>query len=484
MDQKNKAPIGDGSNDESSGEKIAARVHYRPQLGPQTTLHQTEADIAIYGGAAGAGKTYALLAEPLKGIDVAGFTAVMLRRTLQQVRKPGGPWDDARRLYANSGAKMIQADLKLRFDNGSSLTFGHIEHEKDLTAWDGSQIALLLFDQLESFEERMFFYMLSRNRTTCGLKPKVRASCNPDARSWLAEFIKWWIDRDTGFPIEERSGQLRWMSRIGNGIHWHDSQDEGIQFCRDQEIDEETARIIPKSVTFIPGRLDDNQKLTSVDPGYKANLLALSNYDRNRLLQGNWKQRPDGGEFLREWFIDKWFEKWPLESALIIKTMALDPSKGAKDRSSDYQALIKLAIDRHQTLYVQAIMMRLPIKQMIADSVEHYRTFAPDAFCVEANNFQDLLKDDIQDEFIRNGLLEDIVYSIRNSINKVVRIRTLERFLANDRVRFMANCPGTQLLIDQLADFPEGTHEDGPDAFEMAIRLAKQHLSEGTFDDA
>ena len=464
--------------DQSSKKTIAQLVNYEPQEGRQTEFHDCTAEIAIYGGAAGAGKTYALLAEPLKGLDKPGFTAVMLRRTLQQVKKPGGPWDEACRMYANSGARINQSDLKLKFDTGSSLTFGHIEHEKDLNAWDGSQIAMVLLDQLESFEQRMFFYMLSRNRTTCGVKPTVRASCNPDSRSWLALFLEWWIDKDTGFPIEERAGKIRWMSRIGNGIHWHADKKDAIQYCIDQEIDKETARIIPKSVTFIPAKLDDNEKLTSVDPGYKANLLAMSNYDRNRLLLGNWKQRPEGGEFSREWFVDKWFEQWPLDNAVLVKTMALDPSKGAKDRSGDYQALIKLMIDRHQVIYVQAVMKRQPIHQMVADSADQVRKFLPHGFAIETNSFQSLLKKEIEEEFVRQEILFGDVYEMINTLNKMVRIRRLESYLAHDRVRFMANCPGTQLLIDQLADFPDGIHDDGPDALEMAIRLAERLMAE------
>ena len=59
--------------------------------------------------------------------------------------------------------------------------------------------------------------MLSRNRSTCGVTPYVRATCNPDADSWVAKFIEWWIDQDTGYPIPERSGKLRWFIRTSAG---------------------------------------------------------------------------------------------------------------------------------------------------------------------------------------------------------------------------------------------------------------------------
>ena len=53
--------------------------------------------------------------------------------------------------------------------------------------------------------------MLSRNRSMCGVRPYVRASCNPDADSWVASFLSWWIDQDTGYAIPERSGKIQNM---------------------------------------------------------------------------------------------------------------------------------------------------------------------------------------------------------------------------------------------------------------------------------
>lgn len=60
----------------------------------------------------------------------------------------------------------------------------------------------------------------------CGVRPYVRATCNPDADSWVAEFISWWIDPETGFAIPERAGVLRWFIRIGDTIIWGDSPEE------------------------------------------------------------------------------------------------------------------------------------------------------------------------------------------------------------------------------------------------------------------
>ena len=183
----------------------------------------------------------------------------------------------------------------------------------------------------------------------------------------------------------------------------------------------------------------------------------------------------EGSEFPAAWFADHaWFEQWPTAEACILKTMALDPSKGRSDRTGDYSAYVLLAIDRQDLLYVQADLARRPVSQMVAEGVALYRAFQPQAFGVEGNAWQDLLAPDFAEEFRRQEVLAPDVWTINNHVNKLVRIRRLAGYLSAGRVRFKLACDATRLLVDQLLDFPVGPHDDGPDAMEMAIRLAEQ----------
>jgi predicted phage terminase large subunit-like protein len=160
--------------------------------------------------------------------------------------------------------------------------------------WQGAQIPLICFDELTHFTKPQFFYLLSRNRSMCGVRPYVRATCNPDADSWVAEFIAWWIDPGTGLPIPERSGVVRWFVRINDAILWGESVDELRELYGDD--------VEPKSVTFIAAKLSDNKALMEADPSYAANLKAQSAVERARLMDGNWKIRPAAGMyFKREW---------------------------------------------------------------------------------------------------------------------------------------------------------------------------------------
>ena len=237
-------------------------------------------------------KSYALLLDPLRHIGVKGFGAVVFRRTLADVKKEGGLLDTSMPLYG-SLARIRLDNLTWTFKVGAKVSFGHLEHETTVLSWQGGQVCGLYFDELTHFSKSQFFYMLSRNRSTCGIRPYVRATTNPDSDSWVSEFISWWIDQDTGLPIRERSGKLRWFIRVGDTMVWRDTE---------AELRSYHAGCQPKSVTFIPATLEDNRILTEADPGYRANLMALGLVERERLLGGNWKIRPAAGLlFRRSW---------------------------------------------------------------------------------------------------------------------------------------------------------------------------------------
>lgn len=165
-----------------------------------------------------------------------------------------------------------------------------------------------------------------------------------------------------------------------------------------------------------------------------------------------------------------WFERWPAD--LRVRTLALDPSKGRDARLGDYSAFVLLGLAADNLLYVEADLARRPIEQIVQDGVELYRRFQPQAFGCEANAWQDLLAADFEREFRRQGLLAARPRLAENRLPKLARIRTLGSFLSDRRFRFKSQSAGTQLLVQQLKDFPLGDHDDGPDALEMALRLA------------
>ncbi len=271
-------------------------INIAPQPGPQMDFAETPADIAFYGGAAGGGKTFALLLEPLRHYYNSKFTGVIFRRTTTQVRNPGGLWDESQGFYPLFRYEPLDSKLQWTSPYNSKLKFAHLEFDKTVLDWQGSQIPFIGFDEVTHFSEHQFFYMVSRNRSVSGVKAYIRANCNPDPDSWVRKFIDWWIGKD-GYPIKERSGKLRWFIRRNDEFFWADTEEEIYEkFGRGKDVR-------PKSVTFIPAKLEDNKIFIEKDPDYAANLLALDRVTRGRLRDGNWNIRAAAGTmFQREWF--------------------------------------------------------------------------------------------------------------------------------------------------------------------------------------
>lgn len=304
-----------------------------PQAGPQTMFMASKADIVIYGGAAGGGKTHALLLEALRHKDVKGFGGIIFRKNYTQITAEGGLWDASHKLFSqvkNAESKKTPK-LHWRFEGGGKLSFAHLEREEDLKSWQGTEIAYIAFDELTHFTKRQFLYMLSRNRTTCGVKPYVRATCNPDVDSWVADFIAWWINQETGYPIPERSGQVRYMCVLNDTIYWADNSEE---LTEKYDVSPEEC----KTVTFIASRLEDNKILMESDPGYLANLKAMTEVDMERLLYGNWKIKASAGSFFKRTQVGKFLVKTPDDLVAVCRAWDLAATDKDENDNAAYTA--------------------------------------------------------------------------------------------------------------------------------------------------
>jgi len=198
------------------------------------------------------------------------------------------------KLYPICKAEPRESSLDWRFPSGAKISFRHLEYEKNKLDWQGAQIPFLAFDELTHFTETMFFYLLSRNRSGCGVKPYVRATCNPDPDSWVYKLIEWWIDKETGLPILERRGVIRYFIKYGEDYIWGSSY---------AEVEEKAAHILLpllaqsdltpkdfiKSITFVSGSIFDNKEGLKNDPSYPGNLLSQDEDTRRQLFEGCWK---------------------------------------------------------------------------------------------------------------------------------------------------------------------------------------------------
>lgn len=280
--------------------------HVRPQAGPQTDALKNPADIVVMGGANGGGKSFWMLLEAARHATVPNWRAVIFRRESTDITDAGGIWDGSMQVYPQIGGWPRSGAHDWIFDPDGRISFRHLQYYKDATSWDGKELAFIGFDEGQTFLDTQFWYLVSRMRTTCGKRPVVRMTCNPvheddPTGGWLKRLIGWWLDWDTGFPIQERSGVIRWFARLNNELVWADSAEELIWQYGNPDLpkDHEDQTVQPMSLTFIPSKLKDNPILMRGSPQYRASLMALPDYLRKQKLEGNWNAKLQAGTFFK-----------------------------------------------------------------------------------------------------------------------------------------------------------------------------------------
>lgn len=368
-------------------------------------------------------------------------------------------------IYPQLEGKPREFRLQWAFPSGMSMTFANLEYDKDVFNYQGAQIPWLGFDELTHFSETQFFYMLSRNRSSAGVKSRVRGTCNPDPDSWVRKFIDWWID-DQGYPIKERSGVLRYFIRIHDKMIWASDPEEI------HKIYGRAVEIQPKSVTFIPSKLEDNQILMQKDPGYMANLLALSRVDRLRLKDGNWNVRPSSGNFFRkEWFstLDVVPTGW-MQAIRFWDRAATKPNETNKD--PDWTRGLKL-FQYPDGSYVVADLRSIrdtpgQVEKMIQSVAGH------DGYSVRIMSQQDP----------GSAGVSEAEHFIKMLAGYDVRVQTLSKDKITRAKPVSAQCEGGNVKIirapwndeffAELENFPDGSHDDIIDCFSGSFNALSQ----------
>lgn len=472
----------------------ASRKEIRPQPGPQEQFLSSSADIAIAGGAAGSGKSWGLLMEAIRHIGVEGFGAVIFRRTSPQITNEGQLLDTSMKFYPGLGGDYKQTSMEWIFPpHGCRVKFAHMEHEKNRFDWDGSQIALIGFDQLEHFTARMFWYMLSRNRSTCGVEPYIRATCNPtdmnnDDQLWLRQLLDWWIDRDSGYPIAERSGVIRWFVRSeSDELVWADT--------RGELLDRAGPDADPKSITFIPGTVYDNKILLRENPEYLSNLKLLGKSDRDRLLGGNWNVRATAGlVFLDEWFsyyggLTRVQPEWSSMNHFIAGDPAATKREAVvsgDELKTDWWTIVVgatpkgvSAVDAVNVYVREAWRGRVTKDAYVRKFRELYEKYKPIAAGIESTAAQEYLAQDLERYMP--------VRRAERTTDKIARAYWLQPFFEQRRIWFLdpiaRNGDETWRALEQeLIQFPpvKGGHDDLFDALQTMVELAMEFRSVGS----
>ncbi len=230
-------------------EEALENIIFKPNDGPQTDfLAAPETDV-LYGGAAGGGKSYAMLVDPLRFAHRAAHRALVLRRSMPELREL---IDKSRELYPKAfpGCKFREVEKIWTFPSGAKLEFGFLERDADVYRYQGQAYSWIGFDEITHLStEFSWNYLASRLRTTDPeITPYMRCTANPGGAGAT------WVKKRYVNPSEPNES-----------FTGHD----GL-----------TRR-------FIPARLEDNPYL-STDGRYEQMLKALPAVQRKQLLEGNW----------------------------------------------------------------------------------------------------------------------------------------------------------------------------------------------------
>ena len=405
-------------------------VVFQPNEGPQEEfLSASERDV-LYGGAAGGGKSFALLADPLRYCTNSNHRGLLLRRTLDELTEL---IDKSRQLYPKAfpGARFRESKSTWHFPSGATIWFTYLDKDKDVTRFQGQAFNWIGIDEITQYPTPYVWdYLRSRLRST---DPELQQSLYMRCTANPGGIGGWWIKKmyiDTGehnkpFPAADVETGKPFMWPQG-----HEKEGQPLFYRR-----------------FIPARLTDNPYLMA-DGQYEAMLRSLPEIERKRLLDGDWDVA-DGAAFPE-------FSR----SRHVVESFEL-PTNWPRIRAADYgyaspSCVLWGAIDWDNNIWVYR---ELYVKQLTAeqladkileaeqlDPLPHYTVL--DSSCWNKTGFGP----SIAETMMRCGVRW--TPSDRNRIQGKMEIH---RRLADDprtkepRLRVFSNCTNT---VKQLAAIP------------------------------
>lgn len=227
-----------------------AKVVFSANEGPQTDFLAADEKDVLYGGAAGGGKSYAMLVDPLRYAHKKAHRALILRRSMPELREM---IDKSRELYPQAfpGAKFREVEKLWNFPSGAKIEFGFLERDADVYRYQGQAYSWIGFDEITHLPtEFSWNYLASRLRTT-----------DPEIKTYL---------RCTANPG-------------GSGAHWVKKR-----YIEPNESNKSFIGEDGLTRKFIPAKLQDNPYLAK-DGVYEQMLKSLPPIQRRQLLEGNWE---------------------------------------------------------------------------------------------------------------------------------------------------------------------------------------------------
>lgn len=448
----------------------------KPQPGPQTALLESDCDITFFGGQGGGGKTWAALMALARWFYVSLFTGILFRRQAVDLEGAESAWEQSQRLMPALGWKGRASPVHSwrHPDSKALIEMRHMQNEGDELDHAGKAYACIVFEELTQFTAKQFWFLMSRLRSTCGVRPHVIATLNPDPEHWVFEIVRWFIDEETGLPIPSRSGVKRYLVRRA---------DDSFDFDQDRDaLEARNPGRSAMSFTFIASSLSDNPALTERDPDYGKRLDALASVDRDRLKFGRWtRSAKSGGYFREEWFklipfaptnVHRWVRCWDLAATEATPNTDPDWTRGGK--------LGMFRPARHFPTPGASVVDEFVIGDHVGDRIGPAgvdalieRTAEADGRSVEIAFWRDpgqAGKAQAHALVAKLGLLGYAVHTIPASRDKEAYARVWSPLVEKGLVS-VVDAPWTKPLLQRMQAFPGGRYKDDVDAYSLGFQV-------------
>lgn len=402
----------------------------------------------LFGGGAGGGKSFALIADVYEYCKLPKASALLFRRTFPELQE--SIINKCLEFYPTNAYKYNSSDKVMTFTNGSRLKFGYLENENDKYRYQGGEWGYIGFDELTHFSLTQYLYMKSRNRNTKGYPNVMRCTSNPGGK-----YHDW---------VKNRFIDVAAANEVYTDEHG-------------------TKRL------FIPSLLKDNPHLDFEE--YTKSLMHLPDVEREALLNGNWElsfgevfKREDFKVISFEYFeamtnfeVDEYweYEDGGGETGL-INYMTVDVAV-TNSKTSDSSAFTIGCIDPNNNKYVKKTKnVKLLPNQLLEQTLKFARDYEIEFIGVEDTGISKTFIENLETAIDDRNLPYCIERLAVKGRNKEARIQQYILSAKNqNRLYFIDEVE--EDLISEAINFPNAIHDDALDSLAYFIEMGINLLS-------
>ena len=425
--------------------KLTKYIPHAPEPKQGAFLWLTCLD-AFYGGAAGGGKSDALLMSALQHVDIPGYNAILFRNTYANLSKPEGLMDRANDWLMNTDAHWQGDEKRWRFPSGATLSFGYLDGPRDHFNHQGPAYQFVGIDEIVQVRENQARYMFSRARKKTPdsyIKDVKKLSKIKYTEKQLAEFYIAYKNLPIRFrgasnpPAAEQIARGKWV--------------------KSRYVDPDTRE---KDAIYIPAKLDDNPHLDKED--YIKSLNQLDPITRSQLLDGDWNIKAKGKMFQREWF--KIVDAAPIEVEDTARFWDRASTEKVKEgHDPDWTSGSKLSMTNDGIIYIENVHRFRKSSRMNEQLIRQTSD-------MDGRNVQIYIEQepgssgkDVIDHYQRKVLSGFATKGISSSGTKSERAMPLASAAEAGNV-YLVKGAWNKDFLDEFETFPYGEHDDQVDS--------------------